>query len=318
VSAPLLAFDIGGTKLAAGVVAPDGDVLAQATAPTGRDPTPQQVIDSLFALAEKSLRAAGVTRDGVSIAGVSFGGPIDYSAGKVITCHHLPGWEGVPVREIVRKRTGLPVVVDNDANAAALAETLFGAARGCQHVIYVTVSTGVGAGLVLNGRVHRGANSMAGELGHMHLVPYGPRCSCEKLGCLESVAAGWAIARAARDALAGGADSILRRLPPAELSAEDVCQAAPTDALAGRIMERTGECLGLALARAANLIDPDAIVVGGGVAQSGEVLMAPLRASFERYVIPEVAEGLRLVQSELGARVGVLGAAALAKTEIPA
>ncbi len=317
-SAPLLAFDIGGTKLAAGVVSPGGDVLAETTAPTGRDPTPQQVIDLLFDLSERSLADAGSARGRAGAAGVSFGGPVDYAAGKVITCHHLPGWEGVPLQEIVRKRTGLPVVVDNDANAAALAETLFGAARGCQHVIYVTVSTGIGAGLVLNGRVHRGANSMAGELGHTHLVPYGPRCTCGRLGCLESVAAGWAIARAARDALAGGASSVLRDIPPAELSAEDVCRMASTDGLARQIMERTGEYIGLALARAANLVNPEAIVVGGGVAQSGEVLMAPLRASFDRYVMPEVAGGLRLLRSELGARVGLLGAVALAKTEMPA
>ncbi len=317
-SAPLLAFDIGGTKLAAGVVAPDGDVLAETTAPTGRDPTPQQVIDSLFDLSERSLADAGLAGGHVAAAGVSFGGPVDYLTGKVITCHHLSGWEGVPLREIVRERTGLPVVVDNDANAAALGETLFGAARGCQHVIYVTISTGIGAGLVMNGRVHRGANSMAGELGHTHLVPYGPRCTCGRLGCLESVAAGWAIAKAARDALAGGADSVLRDIPRADLSAEDVCQMAPIDAVARRIMERTGGYIGLALARAANLVNPEAIVVGGGVAQSREVLMVPLRASFDRYVMPEVGGGLRVLQSELGARAGLLGAVALAKTEISA
>jgi glucokinase len=314
-SAPLLAFDIGGTKLAAGVVSPEGDVIAECIAATGDEPIPEQVIEKLFHLSEEALSGAGLALSALAAAGVSFGGPVDYSAGEVITCHHLSGWEGVALREIVGGRTGLPVVIDNDANAAALGETRFGAARGCQHVLYTTVSTGIGAGLVIGGRVHRGANSMAGELGHTHLVPYGPRCTCGRMGCLESVAAGWAIARAARDALGCGADSALRSIPPSELSAEDVCRMAQRDPLSRRIMDTTGAYVGLALARAANVIAPEIIVVGGGVAESGEVLMAPLRAAFRRYIMPEVARGVRIVQSALGSRSGILGAAALAAVE---
>jgi glucokinase len=222
----------------------------------------------------------------------------------------------VPLREIVGERTRLPAVIDNDANATALGETLFGAARGCQHVIYITVSTGIGAGLVLNGQVHRGANSMAGELGHTHLVPYGPRCTCGRMGCLESVAAGWAIGQAAREALAGGVNSALRSIPMGDISAEDVCRMAPRDALARRIMDTAGGYVGLALARAANVIKPETIVVGGGVAESGEVLMAPLRSAFQRYIMPEVGEGARVVQSGLGSRSGILGAGALATAEL--
>jgi glucokinase len=313
---PLLALDIGGTKLAAGVLSPEGEVTAERIAPTGDDPTPEQVIEKLFDLSEEALSSAGLPLPALTAVGVSFGGPVDYATGRIITCHHLSGWEGVPLREIVGERTRLPAVVDNDANAAALGETLFGAARGCEHVIYITVSTGIGAGLVLNGQVHRGANSMAGELGHTHLVPYGPRCTCGRMGCLESVAAGWAIAQAAREALAGGVNSALRSIPMAEISAEDVCRMAPRDALARRIMDTAGGYVGLALARAANVINPEIIVVGGGVAESGEVLMAPLRSAFQRYIMPEVGEGARVVQSGLGSRSGILGAGALATAEL--
>jgi len=173
VAGPVLALDIGGTKLAAGVVSPEGEVIAEGTAATEPTALPAEVSEALFRLAEEVLRLAGLAFGDLPAAGISFGGPVNYEAGTVVTCHHLAGWEGVPFRDIVSERTGIRAVMDNDANAAALGETVFGAARGCQHVLYVTVSTGIGGGLVLGGRVHRGLNSMAGEIGHTHLVPYG-------------------------------------------------------------------------------------------------------------------------------------------------
>jgi glucokinase len=242
---------------------------------------------------------------------------VEYVPGRVITCHHLSGWEGIPLRELLSERTQLPAVIDNDANAAALGETVFGAGRGCEHVLYLTVSTGIGAGLVLNGQVHRGAKSMAGELGHTHLVAYGPRCTCGRLGCLESVAAGWAIARDARMALEGGAESALRAVPREELSAKHVAEMAQTDALAARVMARAGEYLGLGIARAVNLLNPEIVVIGGGVAQAGEVLLGPVRRGFARYVMPETAQGLRIVAGALAPRWGLYGAAALALWERP-
>lgn len=311
----ILALDIGGTKLAAGIVSPDGTIVAEGTAATDPGARPSQVSDDLFRLAEGVLRPEGLAFADLAAAGISFGGPVSYETGTVVTCHHLEGWEGVALSDIVSERTGLRSVMDNDANAAALGETVFGAARGSQHVLYVTVSTGIGGGLVLGGRVHRGLNSMAGEIGHTHLVPYGPRCTCGRLGCLESVAAGWAIARDARAALDGGATSALRAIPRDRLSAQHVAEMAGTDALAGRIMARAGEYLGQGIARAVTLVSPETVVIGGGISQSGDVLLEPLRRGFERYVMPEVARGLRIVPGELSPRWGLYGAAALALRE---
>jgi len=306
---PVLALDIGGTKLAVGLLTADGEVLSSVMVPTEPTATPEEVLATLSAMSETAVREARVRWSDLRGVGVSFGGPVDFPSGTTVTCHHLPGWEGVPLRDLVSQQTNLPVVMDNDANAAALGEAVFGAARGCEHVLYVTVSTGIGAGLVLNGRVHRGANSMAGELGHTLIVPDGPECSCGRRGCLEAVAAGPAIARAAREALAGDEPSLLRSL--AELTAKDVAEAAPTDALAARVIAQAGAHLGLALAGAVNLVNPEIVVIGGGVSQAGDCLFTPLRKTVQRHAVPESTRDLRIVPAALGAQSALFGAAAL-------
>jgi glucokinase len=313
---PVLALDVGGTKLAAGLLSPAGEVLAEETEATDPAAAPLEIADALLAVGARALSTAGLELDSLGGVGIGFGGPVDYPTQTVVTCHHLAGWEGVPLSRIVQERTGLPAVMDNDANAAALGETVFGAARGCRHVLYVTVSTGIGGGLVLDGRIHRGLNSMAGEIGHTELVPYGPRCTCGRLGCLESVAAGWAIIRDARAALDGGADSALRSLAPEELTAKAVAEMAPRDALAWRIMKRAGEYLGLGIARAANVISPEIVVIGGGISQAGEVILSPVRRAIERSLMPEVGRGLRVAPGALSPRWGLYGAAALAFEEL--
>jgi len=308
---PVLALDIGGTKLAVGLLTAGGEVLASVMAPTEPAATPARVLVTLSAMSGTAVREARVRWADLRGVGVSFGGPVDFLSGTTVTCHHLPGWEGVPLRDLVSQQTNLPVVMDNDANAAALGETVFGAARGCEHVLYVTVSTGIGAGLVLNGLVHRGANSMAGELGHTLIVPDGPACSCGRRGCLEAVAAGPAIARAAREALATGEPSALCSLDPDQLTAKDVADAAPTDALAARVIAQAGEYLGLALAAVVNLVNPQMVVIGGGVSQGGDCLFAPLRETVARHAVSESTRDLRIVPAALGAQSALFGAAAL-------
>lgn len=310
-SAPVLALDIGGTKLAAGVVTPEGQLLAELATATRPGYLAREILAVQLALGEKTLERVGLAYADLSGVGVSFGGPVDFPSGKTVTCHHLPGWEGIALRDLVAAHTGLPVVMDNDANAAALGETVFGAAKGCAHVLYVTVSTGIGAGLVLDGRVHRGATSTAGELGHTLVAPKGPGCTCGRRGCLEAVAAGPALARAAREALAKGEPSSLRSLDPDQLTAKEVAEAAPTDALAAKIMQQAGAYLGLALAAAVNLVNPEIIVIGGGVSQAGDCLFRPLRQVVKRHAVPESTRHLRIVPAALGTKSALLGAGAL-------
>jgi glucokinase len=315
VAAPVLALDIGGTKLAAGVIAPTGEALGEEREATNPAASPAEILEALFELSETSIDRAGAKWRDLGAVGVSFGGPVDYPQGRTVTCHHLPGWEAVPLRDLVSERAGLPVVMDNDANAAALGEATFGAARGCEHVLYLTVSTGIGGGLVLGGRVYRGANSMAGEIGHTLVAPDGPECTCGRRGCLEAVAAGPGIARAAREALAAGEPSALQDIPQREITAKHVAEAAASDALAARVMAQAGECLGLGIAGAVNLINPQIVVIGGGVAEAGEVLLAPVRESVRQHAVAESVRDLRIVAGELRERGGLLGAAALALTE---
>jgi len=308
----VLAMDIGGTKLGAAVVTESGDVLGEMLRPTNPSWQPLEIIEVLFALAEEAVCRADTEWRALAALGVSFGGPVDFPAGITVRCHHLPGWEGVALRDVLAERSGLPAIMDNDANAACLGEVAFGAARGCRDVLYVTVSTGIGAGLVLDGRPYRGAGSMAGELGHTLVVPDGPSCSCGRRGCLEAVASGPAIARAGGEALEAGEDSVLRCIPRAELTAEHIAEAAGSDPLAARIMETAGEYLGLAIAGAVNLLNPQIVVIGGGVSLAGDALLRPLREAVRRYGAAEALCDLAIVVGQLGRRGGLLGAAALA------
>jgi len=315
VAGPVLGLDIGGTKLTVGVVGPDGAVRSERVEPTPATASPLEILELLFAMSEAAIGEAGLWWSDLWATGISFGGPVHFPTGTTVTCHHLAGWEGFPLRDRVAERAGTPVVMDNDANAAALGETRFGAARGCEHVLYLTVSTGIGGGLVLGGRVHRGANSMAGEIGHTLVAPGGPECTCGRRGCLEAVASGPAIARAAREALASGQVSALNSLPAEDITARDVGEAAPSDALAARVMRQAGEFLGIAIAAAVNLVNPGIVVIGGGVSHAGPAFLDPVRETVTRLAVPESACDLRIVAGELGPRGGLLGAAALALEE---
>ncbi len=312
---PVLALDIGGTKLAAAVVTAAGEVLAEQMEATKSSSSPAEILDTLFAMAGEVNRRAALGWPELAGVGVSFGGPMDFPSGRTVTCHHLEGWQDFPLRQAVGARVGRPVVVDNDANAAALGEATFGAARSKPYVLYLTVSTGIGGGIVLGGRVHRGANSLAGEIGHTLVAPEGPVCTCSRRGCLEAVASGPAIATAARQALEAGEPSALASIPRSQLTAREVAAAAASDALAARVMSRAGEYLGLAIAGAVNLLNPSIVVIGGGVSGAGEALFQPLREAVARYAVPESARGLAIAAGALGQRGALLGAAALALTD---
>jgi glucokinase len=297
-----LGVDVGGTRLSVGLVDEVGQVLQHSHEPTPRDG--HAATAALRGMVHVLLD--GAHQDGREVVGlgVGFGGPVDYADQSIVMSHHVEGWErGFRLAEYLAEATGLPALVDNDANCGGLAEALYGAGEGCRSVLYVNLGTGIGGALVLDGKVHHGAHSIAGEIGHCVVKPDGPPCTCDKRGCLEAMSSGSALGREGR--LAGLGEGITGR--------EVAALALAGDAVAGRLVDEAAGWLGLALGNAANLWDPDLIVLGGGVAEMGERLLGPTRESFRRTAML-AAKGTPIVAAQLGYEAGIVGAAALVLT----
>ena len=302
----ILALDFGGTKLAAALAMPgERNFLAKAASPSPPEKSAEvdrKIILELAARVLAGRKAAAV--------GASFGGPVQAEEGRVVLSHHVPGWEGFPLKEWLEERFGAPAVVENDANSGALGEWAFGSGRGTRSFLYVTVSTGIGGGWILNGEIYRGADGLAGEIGHLTVDPEGPVCTCGRRGCLEAIASGPAIARQARELLATGESSVLRGL--SELTAREVAQAAAAgDPVAEKVLRGAAQALGLALAQAITLMNPERIAVGGGVAKSGERFFTWTREAARNHVPPQAR--VDIVPAQLLDDAPLWGAVALAE-----
>lgn len=309
---PIVGIDLGGTQIRAILAEADGTILARHTLPTapaeGREAVLQRIARATLAVIEQGADAQPL---GV---GVGSAGAIDPTTGTVHTAPNL-GWRDVPLRAILEKRLGLPVVVGNDANAAALAEWRFGAGRGTSHLVYMTVSTGIGAGIISGGRLLLGARGSAGEVGHISVEPHGPRCKCDSVGCLEALASGPAIAQAAVAHLRAGEHSTISALVQgdlAQVTAKVVADAAAGgDALATSVIGRAAFYIGVGVANLIHILEPQLILIGGGVANIGDLLFDAIRATVRERAIPALAAGVRIEPAALGDDAGVLGAIAL-------
>jgi glucokinase len=307
---PVLALDIGGTKLAVAVVTADGQAHAFAVEPTRREEGPAVILARLFGMARDAITVAALGP--IAAVGISCGGPLDAAAGILLAPLHLPGWIDIPIVDMATAEFGVPAVLENDASAAALGEYRYGRARGAMTALYLTISTGIGGGAVLDGKLHRGAASNGGEYGHIMVRPGGRPCLCGRFGCLEGYASGTSIALRAREAVGEpGVQSSLSEV--VDIAAEDVARAAADgDAVATRVWDETTELLAQALTDLVNVFEPDVIVLGGGVSRSGEQLLAPVRAAVLRDAMRPAANAVRIEAAGLGDQVGVIGAAALA------
>jgi glucokinase len=310
----VIAVDLGGTNIRAATFptaepSPTASVRARTRASEG----PDAVIDRIIRAIEDV--SDGVTDD-IRI-GLGAPGPIDPRHGIVIEAPNLPGWLNIPLRDHLEQHFECPVAVGNDANLAALAEWRHGAGRGAHNLLYLTLSTGIGGGVIADDHLLVGARGMATELGHMVVQPDGPLCGCGKRGHLEALAAGPAIARRVRERLKAGARSSLRsRLAGgATLSAQDVGEAALAgDALAREVVAEAGEMIGLHLANLVHAFNPEVIVLGGGVSRIGAPIFAAIARSLEAQVMnPSYLDGLRLEPAALGDDVGLIGAMVLAR-----
>ncbi|HEV7661968.1 MAG TPA: ROK family protein [Chloroflexota bacterium] len=305
---PVLAIDIGGTKLAVGVVARDGRLLASRRQPTPRVKSGDELFAALVSLCRAVLAEAGADSDGIEAVGVGCGGPMDYFAGRVSPLN-IPAWRDFPLRDRVVETFGRPCVVDNDAKALALGERWKGAGRSSNNMLGMVVSTGVGGGIILDGRLLHGQAGNGGHIGHIIVWPNGPLCGCGALGCLEGVASGTGLTRRLSVALAQGAAT---SLPPGA-SAADMASAARTgDALACELLRSAGECVGRGIASSAALLDLELVVIGGSIAlKAWDLIGPPLLAEVERSARLDFTRTLRVVLAELGDHAGLFGAALL-------
>jgi glucokinase len=305
------ALDLGGTKLRAVVADLAGNVRGEIILPSEADEGPEFVIDRLIETLEASAAEAGAEVSQLRAVGVASPGALDLVHGLVQEAPQLPGWNGVPLVEIMSKRLGLPVLLENDANAAALGENRFGAARGTRYMVYLTISTGVGGGIIIDGKVYHGVSGAAGELGHMVVWFNGPRCMCGERGCLEAIASGTGLAWRAEELIERGEAPGLERMKRerGHLGTDEVADAARAgDEDALRLFDEAGLYLGVALSNYINIFNPEMLVLGGGVVKgAGDLFLGHTERIMRQLARKEPLKYVRFERAELGDRSGPLG-----------
>jgi glucokinase len=306
----LLGFDIGGTKAAVCVGTPDGEILGREQFATG---LPGPTVQRCLHLARELAARLNHSWQDLAAAGISCGGPLSSAEGLVLSPPNLPGWDAVPVVRIVQDATGLPTRLENDANAGALAEWRFGAGRGYNNIIFLTAGTGMGAGLILDGRLYRGRQDLAGEVGHIRLADSGP-VGYGKAGSFEGFCSGGGIAELARSTLAAPHEpSRLDRVSTRDLTARDVAEAAiDGDPVARQIIQASGRMLGRGLALLIDCLNPELIIIGSLARRLGDLWLAPALEVVRAEALPLAWQSCQIVPAGLGESIGDLAALAVA------
>ena len=303
-----IGVDVGGTKIAAAVVTPEGEVLNEVRYPSSG---PKERLLSSMA------RSVNEVRDGFEVGGVCLAvpGTVSTVENKIIDAPNLHAIEGIPLKDELEERTGLTTTVENDANAAAWGEFRFGAGSEVEHLVFITLGTGVGGGVISHGVLLRGAQGAGGELGHITIQATGPRCGCGNHGCLEALASGTAIARRAREVASEEPDSALGQLAVERaVLGEDVAGLARQgDEAAISVLRETGVWLGIGLAGFVNVFNPEVIAIGGGAARAGDLILDAARHEVRLRAMSPSRDLVKIKEATLGADSGVLGAAALAR-----
>lgn len=314
----VVGVDLGGTNIVVGAMPDDGSrEIGVRSQPTRAEEGPDAVVDRICEMIEAVVAHTqaeeGVRREAILGVGVGAPGPLDRERGVVVVAPNL-GWRDLPLRDLIGERVGLSATLDNDANCATLGEWWTGAARGGRNVVGITIGTGIGGGLILDGRLYHGSSDVAGEIGHTTIDFNGRRCKCGNYGCLEAYASGPNIAQRAIEALESGERSMLPELVEGELAritAATVYEASERgDALAREVVRDTARFLGAGIANLLNVFNPDVVVIAGGVTQAGDALFEPLRAEVRRRAFKPAVDACRIVPGILPGTAGVVGAVA--------
>jgi len=311
--------DLGGSKILVALADEGGRIISSHKFPTRAADGINNVMRRLVGHIEETLSAGGVSRHELEGLGICVAGFFDTRSRIIVSSPNLPGWEGFPLEQELKKRLKVPVLVENDASAAAYGEYLYGAGKGKRNMVNVTLGTGIGGGIIAEGRIYRGSGGFAGEVGHIIVLPQGPPCGCGRYGCLEALSSGTAIAREGRLLLEAGGGAVLRKIAARspELTAGHVFEAARNgDDEAAGIIEKAAHFLGLALAFVVNILNPDVITLSGGMAQTGEIFFTPVRRCLKEAAIPPSGEMVSVVPAALGEEAGVRGILALLEQHI--
>jgi glucokinase len=309
-----IGVDLGGTQIRAALADEKGGILRRTSCLTlaeeGLGPVIGRIKGAIYEMMESTDRGQ------LQGIGIVAPGPSDPWKGVIIEAPNLSGWVNIPLKALLEEEFGLPVMVGNDANLAALAEQRFGAGQGVSDLIYITVSTGIGGGIIVDNRLLLGARGMAGEIGHQTIEAHGPRCNCGNVGCLEALAAGPAIARRARELIKSGVETSIADLVGGDLdriSAKVVNMAAQAgDPVAIEVFRQAGFYIGVGIVNLLHLFNPSLIIIGGSVTKAGDLLFEPIRATVrERAMASYYWEDTPIVPAALGDDVGLLGAVAL-------
>lgn len=308
-----IGVDVGGTNIKIALVDTEGKISYSKTFPTRAEMGYEYTINSMKEAIATLLNETNNNKDTIEGIGFGFPGQIDYKNGVVKYSPNIPGWVEVPIAAEIEKEFYIQTRVDNDVRCAALGELNFGAGIGCENLICITVGTGIGSGLIVNGKLVRGASNAAGEIGHIKLqMNDGPLCGCGGTGCLEAFASGPAIVALAEEYIKGGKSTKYREMADEEITPYIVAEAAKQgDAVARSIFAKMGEYIGFGLASVVNLLNPEKIIVGGGVADAGEILLTPIKETLLRRAMHIAGSTVQVVPAQLGNTAGVIGASLL-------
>lgn len=306
-------IDIGGTKVAVALQTLDKKTLVSESFPTRVELGAQKISENITKFIEKILFENQVT---LSAVGIGSPGPIDIEKGLIKSPTNLPGWVDFPIVEILKDKFDVPVAFDNDANAAALGEFFYGAAKEFKDILYVTISTGIGGAIICGGRLHHGVGASAGEIGHAIVQPNGILCLCGTKGCLETIASGLSIARRLKEKLAENGEDF-DGASSDEITAKTVIEAVKNgDETALAVWDETMQFLAIGIGNAITTIAPQAVIIGGGVSMAGEILLKPLRCYIAKNVKMLPIEKVKILQASLGSESGIHGALILAQQTI--